>query len=707
MRDRILEYFRLTPYRKADVSKLKDDLNIQTSKEFTALIKELNRLVEEAILIEGKNHEYTLIENTNFLTGILHLKRRGYGFVLPDHPNLEDVYIPSNALREAMNLDHVLVRVIKKGNRFRSEGEIVRILKHNRTHLVGTVVLGKKNITLLVDDTTIKQEVFIAKNNLLGARDGDKVYASILNYAKKGRIECAVDRILGHQNDSGVDVLAKLFEYDIDPFFPEEVLAQAKEIKLSIDDENRKDLRNLPFVTIDGIDAKDFDDAVYVTREKQNNYRLYVSIADVSHYVTEGSLLDEEAFRRGTSIYLADRVVPMLPEVLSNDLCSLKPMEDRLCITCEMLIKQDGSLKQYDLYPSIIKSSARLTYHNVNLLYEGEDLIQNKDITKMLFDLRNLASLLKKRRQSMGSLDFVTQEAKFILNEDGKVKDIQLREHGIAESVIEECMLQANKVVAEHFHWMEVPFIYRVHDLPDEAKLRKLVDLSAAFGYKVKGTHEVSRHELKQLLKRVKNTPHEQVINMLVLRSMQKAIYSHINIGHYGLAFPYYTHFTSPIRRYPDLIVHRLIRQYIFKSDLSEKTLSHVKQLIEGIASYSSKTERNAVNLERDVAAMKMAEYMSSHIGEEFEGYISSITSFGIYVSLPNTIEGLVHISNLQDDYYHYDEHFMMLVGDRTRKTYRIGNKVIVKVISVNILDGEIDFQLLSGGDVFENNRTK
>lgn len=711
MREDILTFLQREPHKKTTIEELREVLHVSASKDIVALLKSVNELIDEAIVIENSKHEITLIENTNYLVGRLDLKSRGFGFVIPSNPKYDDVFVPKDYINEAMNNDIVLVQVTPFGYGTRQEGQIKRVLERKYTHIIGLVLVQKQQAILLSDDHTITNDIVIAKHNLNGAKDRDKVWAKIINYSNKGKIECQVTDILGNADEPGVDVLSKIFKYNIDPIFPPEVIAEAKRVSVikEKDIKGRKDIRNLPYITIDGDDAKDFDDAVYVTLDDKGNYILCVSIADVSHYVEEDSILDKEAYRRGTSIYLADRVIPMLPEELSNDICSLKPNQDRLTITCEMVISPAGKVLKYEIYPSVMHSAYRMTYDKVNQIFAGDVPLAEEyvDIVGMLYQMRNLAKVLKKKRDQMGSINFETEESYFILDETGKAVDVLPRTRGISETVIEEFMLTANKVVAEHVHWLDLPFIYRIHEKPTEEKLTRLINMASALGFKVKGKADVSHHELQKLLDNVHGSEAEKGINLLMLRSMQKAIYSELNLGHYGLAFQYYTHFTSPIRRYPDLIVHRLLRRYLFASDADKTTIDHYRSMMSSVAVQSSKTERTAVMLEREVADMKKAEYISQFVGKRFDGIISSVTSFGLYVALPNTVEGLVHISALEDDFYHYSTHLMMLVGERTGTTYKVGDHVKIQVAGATIIDGDVDFKLVKRGETRETNRTK
>lgn len=699
MREKILKVLDNDASMKASVETLKTLLNIKDSEEFKVFFKALNELVDQAYIIENKSHEYSLIKNTDFIVGQLDLKERGFGFVIDRDKNIDDVFIRREDINGAMNLDIVLVYVSKYRKGARAEGEIRKVIERKYSYIIGTLQYRNGMGILFSDDKTIKQEIIIRKQNYNGAYKFDKVKAKIINYNFKGKIECSVEEVIGNINDPGVDILSKILKYDIDPTFSDQVLKEANKHKTVIEKElvDRRDLRNEKIITIDGDDSKDFDDAVIVKKLGNGNYKLGVSIADVSHYVTKGSILDEEAFKRGTSIYLPGRVIPMLPVNLSNNICSLVPGEDRLTITCDMEIDKSGKVINYEIYPSVIKSYKRMTYSKINKIFDGDIELAEEyaDLVEMFYDMRNLAKVLRKKRETIGSINFETDEAYIELDDKGKAIDIRLRERGLSEKLIEEFMLKANQVVAEHVFWLNLPFIYRVHDKPKEDKIERLLRMASALGYKVKGNKEITNLELQKLLDSVKGESAEKGINLLMLRSMQKAIYSENNIGHYGLAFSHYTHFTSPIRRYPDLIVHRLLREYLFMDNQSLDIINYYTEEMPEIASSTSKSERLAVQLEREVVDMKKAEYISKYINKEFDGIISSVTGFGIYITLPNTVEGLVHITELDDDYYVYDENLMMLVGERRKKIYRVGDNVRVRVMKAHISEGDVDFKIV------------
>ncbi len=698
MKEKILTFLKSETLKKTNIEELKDALHISTSKEFKEMIKAVNQLLEEAVIIENNKHEITLIENTNYLIGTLDLKEKGFGFVIPEEVSRNDVFIPKDYIKGAMNKDKVLVHLLKNKQGFRAEGEIKRILDRKYTHIIGYLDFKNGHSIIVPDDKTIKTEIMIRRENQNNANRFDLVRCKIINYSFKGKIECVVEEIFGNKNSAGVDILSKILKHNIDPLFPPLVLHEANSFtSVSKEDKvGRKDLTNEKIITIDGDDSKDFDDAVIVKKLDNGNYHLGVHIADVSHYVTQDSLLDVEALHRGTSVYLPGRVVPMLPESLSNGICSLVPHEERLTVSCDMEINKEGNIVNYTIYPSVIKSYQRMTYNKINKIFLGDvDLAEEYvDLVEMFYDMRNLAKILKKKRETYGSINFESDESYIELDENQKAVGIKLRDRGVSESIIEEFMLKANQTVAEHIYWLNLPFIYRVHDKPKEEKLHKLLRMANALGYKVKAKNEISNFELQKLLDTVKGEASEKGINLLVLRSMQKAIYSEQCLGHYGLSFKFYTHFTSPIRRYPDLIVHRLLREYLFKDNRSTNVIDYYDKHMPDIAIKASETERRAVLCEREVVDMKKAEYISQFIGDIFPGIINSITNFGIYVTLENTVEGLAHIKTL-NDYYHYDEELMMLIGERTKNIYKVGDKVRIKVMRTNIPEGEVDFKIL------------
>ncbi len=699
MQDKIIAFLKQEKGKRFTIQTLSEALDYTKAEDYKNLAIALNTLEEQAIIIANEHYAYTLLEFTRYVKGTLDVKAKGFAFLRMSDEDTEDIYIAKHLLKDAMHQDTVLAKVESSPKGLKKEAEVVRVLARNFTHIIGTLVKRNDRYQIISDHKSITLDIVVAEDDLNGAKVYDKVQAKIISYRYQNQMTCRVSQIIGAMNAPGVDILSKVFQYNIDPIFPEIVINEAKQFKALDTDEikNREDYRDRFIITIDGEDAKDFDDAVEVYQKDNGHFYLAVHIADVAHYVREKSALDKEAYRRGTSIYLVDRVIPMLPENLSNHLCSLMPNVDRFVMSIEMDIDASGRVKDYRIFPSVICSKARTTYTQVNALLNDSNA-HNDDLLKMLQMMATLSNILHIRRTKKGSINFETEEANITLDDQGKAIDITLRTRGTAERMIEEMMLIANQTVAAHLSYMQLPSIYRVHDAPKEEKLNRLLSMANAFGFGVNARKEISHKELQKLLQKVKNTASEKGMNLMMLRSMQKAVYTTHNIGHFGLAFEHYTHFTSPIRRYPDLMVHRLIKRYYNDSENHLKTIAHFESILPTIADHASLKERAAVQLERDVLDMKKAEYMGQFIGDTFEGHISGVTSFGIYVSLANTIEGLVHISELNDDYYEFDEDFMRLIGRRKKKQYRMGDPVKIKVSSVNILEGQIDFVL--GSDI-------
>ncbi|HET7658723.1 MAG TPA: ribonuclease R, partial [Bacillales bacterium] len=514
--------------------------------------------------------------------------------------------------------------------------------------------------------------------------------------------EGEVEQILGHKNDPGVDILSIIYKNGLPQAFPDEVMEEANAAPDQIDPseiEGRRDLRGETIVTIDGADAKDLDDAVNVVELGNGNYKLGVHIADVSHYVKEGSALDQEAYERGTSVYLVDRVIPMIPHRLSNGICSLNPQVDRLTLSCEMEITPKGDVVNHEIFQSVIRTTERMTYTDVRKILLSEDdevLDRYRDLVPFFNTMGKLANILTEKRRQRGAIDFDFTEAKVEVDEKGHPTNVVTRERSVAERLIEEFMLAANETVAEHFHWLDVPFLYRIHEDPKSEKLETFFKFITNFGFVVKGSPDsIHPGAMQELLETVSGEPEEAVISKVMLRSMQQAKYHHQSLGHFGLATEFYTHFTSPIRRYPDLIVHRLIRTYLIEKKADESTQKSWEKKLPDIAKHTSEMERRAVDAERETDDLKKAEFMQDKIGEEYEGIVSGVTNFGLFIELPNTIEGLVHISYLTDDYYHYEENQYALIGERTGNVFRIGDDVKIRVMKVDLDERTIDFELV------------
>lgn len=579
--------------------------------------------------------------------------------------------------------------------------------------MVGTYVERDGYGFVLLDDKKLPMDVFVEKGNTLEAVDGHKVIVEITHWPDNTQSATGmIVKILGHKNDPGVDILSIIHKHGIAVEFPQEVIDHAMSVPTTVQEEDffkRKDLRNDTTITIDGADAKDLDDAIALVRDDDGSYRLFVHISDVSYYVTENSPMDAEAADRGTSVYLTDRVIPMLPHRLSNGICSLNPGEDRLTLTCEMKVDQNGKVVEHEIYPSVINSNHRMTYTDVYEIIDNQDEELSKkyeEIVPMLNDMAKLAAILRQKRQDRGAIDFDFKESKILVDEEGWPTDVVIVERTVSERLIEEFMLIANETVAEHFHWLQVPFLYRIHEDPKEEKLQRFFEFLTNFGIVVKGTgNQVHPRALQEIVESIEGLPEESVISTMLLRSMQQAKYFEESLGHFGLSTDYYTHFTAPIRRYPDLIVHRLIRTYLFEKDLSQTTISHWSARLPEIAQHTSERERRAVDAERDTNALKKAQYMMDKIGEEFEGVVSSVTNFGIFVELENTVEGLVHVQNMNDDYYRFDDRQMIMIGERSGKQFRIGDEVEVRVISVKPEEQAVDFEIVGMKQNFRGSR--
>lgn len=699
MEKEILKWLSQDDYLGMDVDELATALGFDTSEKFKELVKCLVKLEDEKAIVRGVANRYFLPDRTGIIVGTVQLNPRGFAFIRVGE-DIDDIYVGERNLHGALNNDKVKIKIDGKQRGSSLEGEVIEIIERGQNQVVGLVKQIKGQFYLSVDDNKFGSLVLLTGNRQ-GAMEGHKVVAKITSFEQP--ITGEVTKILGHRNDPGVDILSVVARYDISTEFNEEVIDELAKIPDEVADKDklgRVDLRDELIVTIDGDDAKDLDDAISLKRLKNGNYQLSVHIADVSHYVTEGSTIDKEAVNRGTSVYLVDRVIPMLPHKLSNGICSLNPHVDRLCISCIMEINTHGDVVDHQIVPSVIHSSARMTYNNVNKILDGDKATTKRyeDIYKLFFQMEKLAIILRTKRNKKGAIDFDVDEAKVLVDEQGVPTDVVLRTRGISERIIEEFMLVANETVAEHFYWLQVPFIYRVHEHPKKKKLLNFATIASVLGYRIKGSLDhVYPKELSSLIESTKGKPEHSVISTLLLRCMQKARYDAQCLGHYGLADEYYTHFTSPIRRYPDLLVHRLIRTYAFEKKMDGETIHHFSEVVPLLAESSSNREIDAVNCERDVMSMKMAEYMQSHIGQEYEGIVSSITAFGMFVELPNTIDGLVHVSTLKDDYYHYDAQHLQLVGERTGHTYRMSDHVRIKVVSASKLDGQIDFEIVDG----------
>lgn len=664
----------------------------------------LDALVEEGKIEITKKGKYIKASEA-FTTGVYTGNSRGFGFVTIEGEE-EDIFIPEENTNGAMHMDTVQVQVSPNKTGKRREGTIVKVVSHGVNQIVGTYQSSKSFGFVIPDNQKLVQDIFIPIERSKGAVTGHKVVVEITNYgvANKKKPEGKIVEIIGHINDPGTDIMSIVRGFDLPVDFPEKLMKQvenvAKEVS-SADMAGRMDIRDWQMVTIDGEEAKDLDDAVSLTIEG-DTYVLGVHIADVTNYVQENSALDVEALDRGTSVYLVDRVIPMLPHRLSNGICSLNAGENRLALSCIMVIDRKGNVVDHKIAETVINVDRRMTYTSVKKILEDHDEAEIKEYEELvpLFErMRDLASILRKKRMSRGSIDFDFPETKILLDDKGKPVEIKPYDRNVATKIIEDFMLIANETVAQDYFWQEIPFVYRTHDNPDEEKIRKLATLINNFGYTLHiGQDEVHPKELQKLLMKIDGTAEEALISRLTLRSMKQAKYTTENTGHFGLATSYYCHFTSPIRRYPDLQIHRIIKESL-RGKMNAKRMEHYERILPEVAKHSSEMERRADEAERETDKLKKAEYMESHLGEIFEGVISSVTKWGLYVELPNTVEGLVHVTALRDDYYHYQEDTYEMIGEATNKHYKLGQQVFVRATDVDRMLRTIDFELVDESD--------
>ena len=663
---------------------------------------ELKRVMD-ALEAEGKVHvsskgKYSKGE-AKHIVGTYTAHARGFGFVVVEG-EAEDIFISEDDANGAFHNDQVEVVIKAAPQGKRKEGKITKILSHGTTTLVGYFQKNKSFGFVIPDNQRFVQDVFVPLERSKGAVTGHKVVVELTKYGDNNKKpEGKVIEILGHVNDPGVDIMSIVKGYDLPTEFPEKVLNQAERVAKDVstaDMAGRMDLREWTMVTIDGEDAKDLDDAISITKE-DGNYILGVHIADVTNYVQEKSALDREALKRGTSVYLVDRVIPMLPHTLSNGICSLNAGEDRLALSCIMTINEKGAVIDHKIAETVVHIDERMSYTSVKKILEEKDSLEierYRELVPMFKLMAELSRILREKRTQRGSIDFDFPETKMILDENGKPIEIKPYDRNVATKIIEDFMLLANETVAEDYFWQEIPFVYRTHEAPDEDKIKKLVTFIHNFGHSMHiSNREVRPKEIQKLLAKVEGTAEDVLISRLALRSMKQAKYTSENTGHFGLAASYYCHFTSPIRRYPDLQIHRIIKENL-RGRMNEERRDHYDKLLTEVAKQSSQRERLAEEAERETVKLKKVEYMSSRIGEEFEGVISSITKWGIYVELPNTIEGLIHVTNLYDDHYNYIEDSYEMVGEHTGKTYKLGQTVKVRVIDTSKAERTIDFEL-------------
>ncbi|MEQ7187889.1 ribonuclease R [Enterococcus hirae] len=725
LKEKIIFFIESERKKSFSMEEIAQGLGLQKSEDFKLLVQTIAQMEREQSVVFTKKGKVKLPLKPVLIEGTFRANERGFGFVTID-PEEDDIYIPKEATGYAMDGDTVAIDIIKTADTAMdrgAEGKVVEIRKRATTQLAGEFVaytddeINETDLygVVIPKDKKLNQFKVYAAAEGIRPVDGSIVMVELTHYPEKNyatSLEGIVKQVIGHKNDPGMDILSIVVSNGIPTKFPDDVLAEADQVPDTINEKDlvgRRDLREQLIVTIDGEDAKDLDDAVTVKKLANGNYFLGVHIADVSNYVTEGSQLDREAYERGTSVYLTDRVIPMIPQRLSNGICSLNPHVPRLTMSCEMEIDPNGQVVSHDIFSSVIQTTERMTYTVVNQILEEQDeqvMERYKQLVPMFQEMQELHQILEEMRIRRGAISFEDREAKILVEPDGQPTDILLRSRGVGERLIESFMLAANETVAEHFNKRNFPFIYRIHEQPKEEKMQRFFDFASALGIVVRGTKgTITPKDLQKVIENVEDKPESAVINTMLLRSMQQARYSEDNFGHYGLAAEYYTHFTSPIRRYPDLIVHRLIRSY--GQDPSEANQTYWENELPEIAEHSSKMERRAVEAEREVDAMKKAEYMMDKVGEEFEGIISSVVKFGLFIELPNTIEGLIHINELKQDYFHFIENHLALVGERTGLTFKIGQKVRVKVIKADPEERAIDFELIDAEEIVPLERPK
>ena len=694
MKERIIEL--LNENTSLTIMEINDKLLLNTIEEYQRLENTLDELVSEGILYysERKN-KYLLLENSHLVKGDLNLNDKGFGFIEIDK-DVKDVYVNEKNINGAQDGDTVLFEYLNK-DPLKPEGKIIRVIKRNYDPLVGEVILIDGDYFVKPDKKG--KNIYIPRDYLNGAVEGHKVVVEPL---KEGNRVGKITKIIGHKNDVGVDILSFVYEYNFSPTFPEEVALELDSIPSYLTEEEinkelssgRKDIRDREIFTIDGADTKDIDDAISLTKSEDNKYHLGVHIADVSYYVKEGSALDEEAYSRGTSVYLVDRVLPMLPHKLSNGICSLNENEDRFAFTCEMIIDNKGNIISYQIFKSIIRSRKKMTYEEVNkLLEENNPSDEYKPYEDTLRLMEELSKILRKKMIGRGYIEFESTEAKIKVDDACHPIEIEARVQRTGEELIENFMIAANETVASSIYYKNLPGIYRVHDKPDEKRLGEFMKFLSLHGYVVNGKSKVdSPKDLQHILKQLEKVPEVRVLHDMAIRSQSKAVYSDINIGHFGLGSKCYSHFTSPIRRYPDLILHRLLKNYNY--NYSEKVIAEAREALPIESEHCSIREQDAQNCERDVDKMKKAEYMMDHIGEIYEGIISGVQEFGIFVELDNTVEGLIKVENIKGDYYIYDSDMMALVGKKSKKKYAFGDKITIRVVRADKDKSEIDFEV-------------
>lgn len=717
----VLEIFRQNPAQNFKVEELEQKTNFNHELDFSDLIKTLTFLENEKQIMTDGHGQYQLVQEDRIIEGTFHANEKGFGFVAVDDDAEDDIFVANGNTMLALDGDTVKVRIIKNGNPWNNrgpEGIVIEVLDHKVTSVVGEfmpysdVMVKKTGFYGYVKSQNKKLKnysIFIPDEGL-HPQMGDMVKVEITEYPSPAfpqRMLGVAQFTIGNKSDPGVDIMSIVYDHDIKTEFEPEALAQSEQIPDHVLPEEKKgrvDLTDLTTVTIDGDDSKDFDDAVNVEKLPNGNFLLGVHIADVSHYVTEGSALDQEAYQRGNSTYLVDRVIPMLPFRISNGISSLNPDVERLTLSAEMEITPSGERVSYKIFPSVIKSHARLTYNNVNkVLTNSDEKMEAKytELAPMLKDMEELHNILYKTRHRRGAIDFEENESQIVVDENGKPIDIKIRQRGTAEKMIESFMLMANETVAESYNKKHLPFLYRVHETPDEERIKTFFDFIGAFGLNIKADPaDVKPMDMQRVVTKVEGTPEEAVVSTMLLRSLKQAKYSEEQLGHFGLAATYYTHFTSPIRRYSDLMVHRMIHAYLEKGT-GDDIQQHFKSQLKTVAEQVSTQERRSIDTEREVDVLKKTEFMVDKVGESFDAVISSVTSFGLFVALDNTVEGLIHITNLTDDFYQFDEKQLTLTGKNKHKVFKIGEPIKVTLINADVQQKQIDFE------IYDPNRTQ
>ena len=697
MEEKIIELLKNSD-KALSVTEINDGLGFNSVDELKQLLKALNQMEDSLKIYRTKKNNYLLFTNSHLKLGTMIANKKGYGFV--DIDGDDDVFVAPTNMNGAIHGDRVVVEITSpKG--IDLEGRIVKIVDRKFKQMVGEVYFNKNVPYVDLDDERVK--ITIKLDKTMGAMPGHKVLVKITNKLKDNNYKGEVIKILGHKNDPGVDILSITNEMGIPDTFSDEVMKEVDNLPdevLEKDLIGRTDLRDEMIFTIDGDDTKDIDDAISIEKIG-DNYKLGVHIADVSYYVRPNTALDSEAFDRGTSVYLADRVIPMLPHKLSNGICSLNPNVDRLALSCIMQIDKNGNVVDYDILQTVIRSRKQMTYKNVNKILEEnivpEGYEEYEDKLRLMLDL---AHILRKNKENRGYIDFDIDESKIIVDDKGKAIDVTLRYRGEGEKLIEDFMIAANETVATHIYYMELPFIYRIHGEPNEEKINNFMRFLNILGYKVKeDLHKLTPKTMQNILGQLKDKKEFHLLSSLLLRSMQKAIYDTNNIGHFGIASKCYTHFTSPIRRYPDTTVHRLLHTYIFDNNINNETINFYERELPFVAEHTSNMERRSIECERAVDDMKKAEYMMDHIGEEYEGIISSVMPFGMFVELPNLIEGLVRLDSIKGDYYTYDETTFTVRGNKDKRGFRLGDSVKVRVVAADKEKRTIDFEVVRDGD--------